>query len=227
MKMTSEIHYIEYKDSKKTRKKRRNIKTFKLSVINKKFKKIIKKETIVIVLNIKTKKDLENILKNLNIKPHSNIIICVDAEKLQGETKNNLIKECLDYCKIIKDEGYKAGVFQTINFYTSKLKNFDCDEGDKVAKKYKIKENDEITENGYILCIEETNSNIKINNKKRLKKIICPIIKKIKNIFYKIYDIIKNLKEIIHIIPYVLNIKLFIIILTILATYFIFKFFKK
>ena len=53
MKMTSEIHYIEYKNSKETRKKRRNIKTFKLSVINKKFKKIIKKETIVIVLDIK------------------------------------------------------------------------------------------------------------------------------------------------------------------------------
>ncbi len=240
--MTSEINYIKYKDSKNTRKKRSNIKTFKLPVNNRKFKrgikKIIKKETIVIVLDIKNKEDLENILKNLNIKLHQNIIICVDAEKLKDkvdaeklkdEAKNNLIKECLDYCKIIKNEGYKAGVFQTINFYISELKNIHYD---NITKKYELNQNDKITKNSYILCIEETNSNIKINNKKCLKKIIYPIVKKIKNIFYEIYNIIKNLKEIICIIPYILNIKLFIIILfiiilIILAIYFIFKFFKK
>ena len=80
----------------------------------------------------------------------------------------------LEFCKTIEEEKkYKhGGIYAKPILYEETLKNIKYD---KDVKKYKIKENNEIIKNGYMLCIEKINSDLiekPKSNENKLRKIL-------------------------------------------------------
>lgn len=136
-------------------------------------------DSLILVYTVKSVDELKNNIPkctDLKIYENQTIFACIDItklkpinnEKIENSEKMDIL---LEFCKTIEEEKkYEhGGIYAKPIFYEETLKNIKYD---KDVKKYKPRQNDKIIKNGYMLCIEEINSDLIEKPKSNENKLI-------------------------------------------------------
>lgn len=198
----SKIFFI---NENKELKEKNNVKTLILSKdididsLNAILKEHKEEDSLILVYTVEYKNKIKTAIPNyadLTIdekQKKQKIIACIDITKLKP-INNEKIENSkkmdipLEVCKTIEEEKKHehGGIYAKPIFYKETLKNIKYD---KDVKKYKPRQNDKIIKNGYMLCIEEINSDLiekPKSNENKLGKILNSA-KKLSLFIFKIF----------------------------------------